>query len=127
MRKMTGHFVSDSPSFLAGCWDMSEKCPVIFLKRGFQFRFFSGIFAEDDIFEVIKCLDYVVFLAFCRFCLSESLPMPWKCGLRWKSDSVWTVLPALFLPCSAGARKWRILGPSDCHCVSLSIGESSFA
>ena len=127
MRKMTGHFVSDSPSFLAGCWDMSEKCPVIFLKRGFQLRFLSGIFAEDDIFEVIKCLDYVVFLAFCRFCLSGSFPMSWKCDLWWKSDFVWAVLPALFLPCSAVPSKWRILGPSDCHCVSLSIGESSFA
>ena len=40
MRKMTGHFMSDSPSFLAGCWDMSEKCPVIFLNRSVLPRFF---------------------------------------------------------------------------------------
>ena len=117
MRKMTGHFMSDSPSFLAGCWNMSEKCPVSF----------SGILVKNDTFEMIKCSDYAVFLAFCRFCLSGSFPMSWKCDLWWKSDSVWTVLPALFLPRSAVPSKWRILGPSDCHCVSLSIGESSFA
>ena len=44
MRKMTGHFMSDSPSFLAGCWDMSEKCPVIFLNQSVLPRFFFSGF-----------------------------------------------------------------------------------
>ena len=90
MRKMTGHFMSDSPSFLAGCWDMSEKCPVIFLNQSVlpRFFFFSGILVRNDTLEMIKCSDYAVFLAFCRFCLSDSFPMSWKYDLWWKSDFV---------------------------------------
>lgn len=56
VRKMTGYSMPDSPSFFARCRDVLEKCFVIFLKRAFQARFFSGIFVKDCISAMIKCI-----------------------------------------------------------------------
>ena len=72
MRKMTGHFMSDSPSFLAGCWNMSEKCPVIFLNQSVLPRFFfwnpceKWYFWNDKMFGLCRILGFlpVLFVGF---------------------------------------------------------------
>ena len=64
--------MSDSPSFLAGCWNMSEKCPVIFLNQSVLPRFFfwnpceKWYFWNDKMFGLWRILGFlpVLFVGF---------------------------------------------------------------